>query len=182
MEGLNITKCPNLYIKHEDYAEILLQNKKGEIIASALVDLEDLDKVILYRLTFHRGYAFSFRHRMHRVVLGLDRPDFNDHTTCIDHINGDTLDNRKSNLRVCTKIENAQHAIKPRIDNTSGAIGVSRYGNGKYRAYITVHKKTIGLGQYDTFEDAVKARLEAEIEYFGEYRGCNSKFSYLLED
>ena len=49
MEGLNITKCPNLYIKHEDYAEILLQNKKGEIIASALVDLEDLDKVILYR-------------------------------------------------------------------------------------------------------------------------------------
>ena len=35
MEGLNITKCPNLYIKHEDYAEILLQNKKGEIIASA---------------------------------------------------------------------------------------------------------------------------------------------------
>ena len=107
MEGLNITKCPNLYIKHEDYAEILLQNKKGEIIASALVDLEDLDKVILYRWTFHRGYAFSFRHRMHRVVLGLDRPDFNDHT--------------------------------------SGAIGVSRYGNG-------------------------------------EYRGCNSKFSYLLED
>lgn len=54
--------------------------------------------------------------------------------------------------------------------------------NIKYRAYITVHKKTIGLGQYDTFEDAVKARLEAEIEYFGEYRGCNSKFSYLLED
>lgn len=50
------------------------------------------------------------------------------------------------------------------------------------RAYITVHKKTIGLGQYDTFEDAVKARLEAEIEYFGEYRGRNSKFSYLLED
>lgn len=47
MEGLNITKCPNLYIKHEDYAEILLQNKKGEIIASALVGLEDLDKVIL---------------------------------------------------------------------------------------------------------------------------------------
>lgn len=75
-----------------------------------------------------------------------------------------------------------KHAIKPRIDNTSGAIGVSRYGNGKYRAYITVHKKTIGLGQYDTFEDAVKARLEAEIEYFGEYRGCNSKFSYSLED
>lgn len=138
MEGLNITKRPNLYIKHEDYAEILLQNKKGEIIASALVDLEDLDKVILYRWTFHRGYAFSFRHRVHR-------PDFNDHTTCIDHINGDTLDNRKSNLRVCTKIENAQHAIKPRIDNTSGAIGVSRYGNG-------------------------------------EYRGCNSKFSRLLED
>lgn len=103
MEGLNITKCPNLYIKHEDYAEILLQNKKGEIIASALVDSDDLDKVILYRWTFHRGYAFSFRHRMHRVVLGLDRPDFNDHTTCIDHINCDTLDNRKSNLMVNTE-------------------------------------------------------------------------------
>lgn len=35
---------------------------------------------------------------------------------------------------------------------------------------------------YIKHEDAVKARLEAEIEYFGEYRGCNSKFSYLLED
>ena len=75
-----------------------------------------------------------------------------------------------------------KHAIKPRIDNASRAIGVSRHGNGKCRAYMAVHKKAIGLGQYDAFEDAVKARLEAEIEYFGEYRDCNSKFSCLPED
>ena len=185
MKDLFIARKQNSYIIHKDegYAEILLENKNKKVIASALVDLEDLPRLIIHRWTYHRGYAFSFRHRMHRMVLRLGRPDIDDFTTCVDHINGNTLDNRKSNLRICTKIENAQHAIKPRSDNSTGAVGVALKKAGKknkYRAYITVNKKTISLGVYDTFENAVRARLEAEIAYFGKYMGCNAKFIYLL--
>lgn len=179
---LKETKYRNKYVVYEDYAEIILENKDKKEVGRAKVDLEDLHFLIKYRWTFHRGYAFNFRDRMHRVVLGLDRPDAHDHNTCVDHINGNTLDNRKANLRICTKVENAQNAIKPRANNTSGCIGVSQYKPGKFRAYITVNKRVIDLKTYNSFEDAVKARLEAELFYFGEYSGCNRKFLYLLKD
>lgn len=52
--------------------------------------------------------------------------------------------------------------------NTTGVIGVSPTGNGKYQASIGFHKKQIYLGKFENIEDAVKARLNGEFKYYGE--------------
>lgn len=57
-----------------------------------------------------------------------------------------------------------------KLDNTSGVTGVSKTANGrKWRAYITINKKRIHLGTFDSLEDAAKARKEAEEKYYSEY-------------
>jgi hypothetical protein len=85
----------------------------------------------------------------------------------IDHINGNKLDNRKSNLRPATPSQNAmnRHNIPK-----SGYIGVyKRKDNDKWSAKICINYKTIYLGSFNNLEDAIKARLKAEKEYFGEF-------------
>lgn len=84
-----------------------------------------------------------------------------------DHINCyNTLDNRKSNLRKATASEQAQNKGLPK-NNKSGVIGVGwNKKSQKWKAYIGVDKKTISLGLFDNKDDAIKARLEAELRYF----------------
>lgn len=85
---------------------------------------------------------------------------------CTDHISGNTLDNRKSNLRSVSKKENGRNC-RVNTDNSPGVCGVSfRKDTSKWSAKITVDCKVIYLGTcYETFEDAVKARKLAEIQY-----------------
>lgn len=87
----------------------------------------------------------------------------------VDHIDRNKMNNKRSNLRVCTRNQNAQnYGIKK--NNTTGVTGVYRNKkNGKWIALITENKKTHALGHYENFYDAVLARLEAEKKYFGEF-------------
>lgn len=92
----------------------------------------------------------------------------------IDHRNHKTFDNRRHNLRIVTVAQNNMNASK-RIDNTSGVTGVGWHkGIGRWRARINVNGKEVNLGYFDDFNDAVKARKEAEEKYFGEYSYDNS--------
>jgi hypothetical protein len=86
-----------------------------------------------------------------------------------DHIDGNTLNTRKSNLRQCTRAENGRNrAIS--ANNSSGVNGVCYDNtNKKWIAYIKYNLKLKMLGYFDTIEDATKAREKAEDEYFGEY-------------
>ena len=88
----------------------------------------------------------------------------------IDHINNCKYDNRKKKLRICNNQQN--HRNKPPLkNNRSGKTGVCKYSkNGKWRAYITVNDKQISLGHYDSFDDAVNARIKAEKELFKDFR------------
>lgn len=106
----------------------------------------------------------------HRLVMnayGLDKD--------IDHIvhpdrNGNKIDNRKSNLRFVNDSLNSQNRTR-RSDNTSGCTGV--YYNkrdNKWIANICIEKKRIVLGAFNNKDDAIKARKDAEIKYFGDYR------------
>jgi hypothetical protein len=79
----------------------------------------------------------------------------------IDHINGVKSDNRLSNLRVVNETGNSENVRKPNKRNKSGFMGVIWYQN-KWRANITVNKKTKWLGDYATPEEAHAAYLGAK--------------------
>ena len=82
----------------------------------------------------------------------------------IDHINHVRSDNRLANLRLATNLTNGRNASK-RKDNRSGYTGVSWFKKGrKWRAYINMNHKPKHLGCFDTIDEAIAARKQAEIE------------------
>ncbi|WP_341520726.1 HNH endonuclease [Pseudomonas sp. G.S.17] len=89
----------------------------------------------------------------------------------VDHINGDGLDNRRANLRVCTNAENLRNR-KMHLNNRSGFKGVyfddSRRGK-PWRAQITAHGKKHRLGRFDTAEEASAAYRKAAPHMHGEF-------------
>jgi HNH endonuclease len=115
------------------------------------------------------GYKWVQGH-VNGDTLPLSRYVMNyDGDLMIDHKNGDTLDNRVSNLRIATSKQNAMN-IKIRKNNTSGCTGVRCLKNGKYSARI----KRINLGTFSSKDEAIKARKEAEVKYSEEWaRGSN---------
>lgn len=155
----------------------LTQNKFTKI------DAEDEAKVLsLGKLQYSHGYAIHGTHKtvngkrkaktifLHRFIVDpLQEKE-------IDHINGDPLDNRKSNLRMATHSENSRNT-KLRIDNTSGSKGVyfknEKWRNKKWFAYINLNNKRINLGYFLTKEDAENIRNKAEQDYFGIFRRVN---------
>lgn len=82
----------------------------------------------------------------------------------VDHINGNKLDNRKSNLRICTSMDNS-HNMKIFKTNTSGHTGVCKTKSGKYEASIVANYKHIYLGVYDDFDNACEAYNAAKEKY-----------------
>lgn len=83
----------------------------------------------------------------------------------IDHINHDRADNRLLNLREVTPQENSQNR-KPDSLNTSGIVGVCFHKAAKkWYSQININKRCTYLGVFDDFDDAVKARKEAEVKY-----------------
>lgn len=87
-----------------------------------------------------------------------------------DHINGDRLDNRKSNIRFVTIQQNNQNHGKGKL-NLSGHTGVSfEKRRRKWAASITMDRRKLHLGYFSNLQDAIAAREAAEIKYFGEYR------------
>ena len=101
--------------------------------------------------------------KMHRLVMnaseGMD----------IDHRHRKTNDNRKSQLREVTRSQNLMNR-GIREDNTSSVTGVSWHkARSKWRAYITINGKTKHLGFFINKEEAIEARLKAELELYGTF-------------
>ena len=72
-------------------------------------------------------------------------------------------------MQVCSTQDNSRNQ-KIRSVNTSGVTGVSwRENRQSWRAYITIDGKQQSLGHFKNFDDAVVARLKAELKYFGEF-------------
>lgn len=94
--------------------------------------------------------------RMHRLIVEAKPGDI------VDHINGNGLDNRRTNLRIVSHAENCQNRIGPRSDNKSGANGVYLDSKIGWRAYITTDGKRKWLGVFSSFDAAVTARMNAE--------------------
>jgi hypothetical protein len=88
-----------------------------------------------------------------------------------DHKNRDGLDCRRSNLRFATRAQNSQNKAHPRT--ASVFKGVSKKAGRRWSALITVNKKKIHLGHFDTAEEAARAYDAAAIEYFKEFAALN---------
>lgn len=105
---------------------------------------------------------------MHRVIMGVTDPAIR-----VDHRNGDTLDNRRSNLRLATPTQNGRNAGLI-SSNTSGYIGVSRdKGTGRWQAKIKDQGRQIYLGQFDDPVSAALARDEAARRIDSEFFRLN---------
>lgn len=85
----------------------------------------------------------------------------------VDHINHDTLNNQRNNLRICTYSQNGMNCRK-KTNNTSGYKGVSSQG-GKWKAQIMVNRKYIYLGLFNTSLLAFQAYCTACVKYHGEF-------------
>jgi len=137
-----------------------------------LIDDEDFDLVSNYKwyvlkvknLIYFRRIVSNNKHvLLHREITNAQKG------VNIDHVNGNTLDNRKCNLRVCTTSQNAMNC-KNRENNKSGYKGVSWDANHKkWQAKIMLKRKTMWLGYFTDAKDAYKAYCNASKEYHGEY-------------
>ena len=121
------------------------------------------------RVSPNRRNLYYFQKRLaNKKLIELHRwiMDFPEKGNYVDHINHNTLDNRKENLRVVSNSDNLKNS-RIRIDNKTGYKGVrfDRFRN-KWSAEIKVNYKKIHLGRYEKFEDAVRARKNAEIKYW----------------
>ncbi len=106
--------------------------------------------------------------RMHREILGVDCPPQ------VDHRNGVRLDNRRTNLRACTKSQNNMNARK-RERTTSRFKGVYWLtANGRWRAKITLDGRSKHLGLFDEEVAAAAAYNAAATQHFGEFARLNT--------
>ena len=145
---------------------LMIYLSKGFI---ALIDLEDAHHLGHKKWCVDSGgYVINGRRRLHRVVLGIT-----DAKVSIDHINGDKLDNRKSNLRIVTASQNQMNA-KKRCKGTSKYKGVSWNSTFlKWNAVVYKNKKAVFCRYFKTEDEAAKAYNAAALTHFGEYARLN---------
>lgn len=157
---------PNKIKICENFALVELYDNSNKVVAEAIIDLEYINIVKSYKWCLDKnGYVKNSKQEyLHRVIM-------NTTSLYVDHINGNTLDNRKENLRICTNADNLKHRVNLPKNNTSGILGVRyRKDRDKWYAEIKSNGERINLGSYITKEEAIKARLDAEIKYFKEYK------------
>ncbi len=117
------------------------------------------------------GYVNGKRKRaiifMHRFIMNTP----SDMIT--DHINGDKLDNRKSNLRICTYTQNSRNSISKRGSSKYKGVYLDKSEN-RWVAQIVVNKKTKFLGRYNTQEEAASIYNNEAKKQFGEFSRVNN--------
>lgn len=141
------------------------------------VDTDDYDQIVRYpwsmvargknRYAYRREYTHGkcMMIFLHRFLLNAPAGKM------VDHINGDGLDNRRCNLRICSNAENQRNS-RCQSNNRSGFKGVRKCGN-RWRATIHVAGGTTSIGYFDTAEEAAKAYDKHALSVWGIYARTN---------
>jgi len=153
--------------------------KELELTDGQVTYVDDEDYGRLSELSWHpvRGkyttYARAYDREtggaiyMHREITGAQRGQD------VDHLNHNGLDNRRCNLRVCTRQQNMRNR-RPNRNTTSRYKGVCWNRHiSKWVAGIYVNKRRIHLGSFDDEREAALAYNRAAREHFGEYARLN---------
>lgn len=115
----------------------------------------------------HCGSGIQRTLQMHRVILNCPEGKL------VDHVNGNSLDNRKENLRIATEAQNARNH-KAWTRNPSGFKGVHRNrGMKPWRARIVVNGKNIAIGFFESPEEAAKAYDKEAKKHHGQFARLN---------
>lgn len=154
-------------------AVITIKRSNGDI--RFIIDDKDLGKVSKYTWWYieDRKQIYSLKHvNGKRVYVWLwryllDAPKGLD----VDHINRNRLDNRRINLRLCTRSQNLRNQPR-KHNNSSGFKGVHKHRD-KWTACIWSLGKYYYIGQYDNPVDAARAYNEKAKEILGEYAILN---------
>ena len=147
----------------------------------AIVDDEDFEYLNTFKWTLNKGYAVaklcnkSNFLQMHRFIM------FYPKSMMIDHINRDKLDNRKSNLRVCTRLQNNFNRYRQQ-NNKSGYKGVNWAKKvQKWQALISENRKRHWLGNFGNknqeampYNQAAMAYNKEAMKYHGEFAVLNN--------
>ncbi len=167
-----LCRAPIIDSQDRGWREILLT--KGMV---TIVDAADYEWLSSFNWQANKAYLGFYAMRkvwvgktstnvlMHRFIMGAESGQE------IDHVNGNRLDNRRSNLRFATREQNARNRKTP-SNNKSGYKGV-RLERRKWRARIQFDGKQISLGNFETPEEAAYAYNEAAKRYYGEFARLN---------
>lgn len=165
-----------------DYAEIDTYNFIGEVLSTFKLDIEDIPllgnhkwRTVFkgkqkspYLITGHGGSQGNDQIYFHRLVMGNISEE-------VDHINRDSTDNRKENLRISNRTQQLANTSL-RENNTQGVKGVYFIANrGKYRAEISCKKKRIMSPLYETKAEAAYFRYLLEQLFYKDIGIYNSK-------
>lgn len=187
---------PNTYEYNSEYDcyNLIITTKAGEKYIS-LIDTDDVSECKKYQWHFnsqksskrrknkseHKKYVCCIIDKqiyfLHKLIYGKTN-------TIVDHINGNSLDNRKSNLRECTHKQNAQNTRK--IKSLEGVTGVRKDErcNNSYRAQIYLSSSQHIEKTFKNKELAIIQRLCWELMYFKEFAPqielIKEKYPYLL--
>lgn len=153
-----------------DYVEIY----KGKY--TAYLDLDDFNYFNKSRIYFNRipdkdyvsllTFKDGRKQSISRIILNE-----NSKNRVVDHINGNPLDNRKSNLRSISYNDNMKNKFTYSNNNSSNISGITYIKKKKiWVARIQVEGKRLFLGSSKDFEKVKKLRLDAEKKYFGELK------------
>lgn len=143
----------------------------------ALVDDEDFKPLSKHKWFAHNANTEYFYAAtningktvlMHRLIMIMHGKRFQQ----VDHANHDTLDNRKVNLRGCSKQQNSFNQ-KVHSDNRSGFKGVCLQKSGKYIVRVVLSKRVHYCGFFDDAKEAAIAYNAKAKELFGEYANLN---------
>lgn len=167
--------------KQEDYEGAVCwlfwsRKAKAYHTRQTLVDVGDFERFRgLYLRVHHSARGDHWRVRQKHVSpypqlarLIMDAPK----GMVVDHVNRDTLDDRRKNLRICTISQNIANS-STRTDGTSRYRGVHMTKKGKWRAQIKVFYKLHRLGDFDSEVEAARAYNAAARKHFTEYAGLN---------
>ena len=146
----------------------------------AIISIEDMEIVAKYnwnaQVRRHTCYAYTAIGRgvvgMHRYIMGARRGQI------VDHVNGNGLDNRRSNLRFATASQNRMNASKSRAQSTTSTYKGVYYEKGgkrtkRWRARIDISGTKTDLGRFLTEAEAARAYDNAAKEHFGEFAKLN---------